>query len=322
MSKLLKLKEWLTVDDAARRLSITAGESVTEADILRLALDGHLTLSVYFVNHAYARAGEIVPREQAKTFTSDLGTMGLPEEPYTVLIGMPIDENHVLELEQDQKLWPVSLQGVWDLPMLGAEALDVEHEFQNLTGGPEVTLHCLEGVFVRNGEGKIFQLQASFEDNEFQRGSRAQLVGLKQKIAEGIIESAEAEKILKEHAQQREKLLERVKSQPRAYNYYPAGVLPSDSVLVVRTNALRDLETKLLSDDQQEEKPLHNSERRSMTQIIAVLASIAKLDLSSPYAANETLRLEADTKGLEFPKSADTVAKHLKAAAGLKGKTP
>ncbi len=49
MSKPLKLKEWLTVKDTAKRLSISVGEDVTEADILRLALDGHLTLSVYFV---------------------------------------------------------------------------------------------------------------------------------------------------------------------------------------------------------------------------------------------------------------------------------
>jgi hypothetical protein len=52
VKKLLKLKEWLTVPDAARHLSILFGEAVSEADVLRLALDGHLTLSVYFVNHA------------------------------------------------------------------------------------------------------------------------------------------------------------------------------------------------------------------------------------------------------------------------------
>ena len=44
------LKEWLTVPDAAKRLSVIFGEEVTEADVLRLALDGHLKLSIYFVN--------------------------------------------------------------------------------------------------------------------------------------------------------------------------------------------------------------------------------------------------------------------------------
>ena len=60
-SKLFKLKEWLTVPDAARHLSIVFGEEVSEADVLRLALDGHLKLSVYFVNYAKASCGKVVP---------------------------------------------------------------------------------------------------------------------------------------------------------------------------------------------------------------------------------------------------------------------
>src|SRR5216683_1880947 len=49
IKKLLNLKQWLTIADAARHLGILFGEDVSEADVLRLALDGHLTLSVYFV---------------------------------------------------------------------------------------------------------------------------------------------------------------------------------------------------------------------------------------------------------------------------------
>ncbi len=46
MSKLFNLKEWLTVADAARHLTIVCGEDVTEADVLRLALDERLRLSI------------------------------------------------------------------------------------------------------------------------------------------------------------------------------------------------------------------------------------------------------------------------------------
>jgi len=38
LKKLLKLKDWLTVPDAARHLSILFGEDVTEADVLRFGL--------------------------------------------------------------------------------------------------------------------------------------------------------------------------------------------------------------------------------------------------------------------------------------------
>jgi hypothetical protein len=44
MGKLFNLKEWLTVADAARHLTIVFGEDVTEADVLRLALDERLTV--------------------------------------------------------------------------------------------------------------------------------------------------------------------------------------------------------------------------------------------------------------------------------------
>jgi len=44
---LFNLKEWLTIPDAARHLSTIFDESLTEADILRLGLNGHLKLSVY-----------------------------------------------------------------------------------------------------------------------------------------------------------------------------------------------------------------------------------------------------------------------------------
>ena len=51
MAELLyKLREWLTVPDAAAHLSIVFGEEVTEADVMRLGLDGHLTLSISLVN--------------------------------------------------------------------------------------------------------------------------------------------------------------------------------------------------------------------------------------------------------------------------------
>ena len=66
LKKLLKLKDWLTVPDAARHFSILFGDDVSEADVLRFALDGHLTLSVHFVNHATAQCGKIIPLADAE----------------------------------------------------------------------------------------------------------------------------------------------------------------------------------------------------------------------------------------------------------------
>jgi hypothetical protein len=57
MSKLFKLKNWLTIEEAAKYLSNAFTELVTESDVLRLALDGRLKLSVNFVNPVVVKLG-------------------------------------------------------------------------------------------------------------------------------------------------------------------------------------------------------------------------------------------------------------------------
>lgn len=349
MSKLLKLKEWLTVEDAAKRLSITAGEEVTEAHVLRLALDGHLILSVYFVNQARGTRGSIVPYSETRwslmpplvskegspstepaMSEADIVKLDIPENLKVLFINNPmallqghipfmeslkIDESRYLNLERDVE----TLCGVWDLPMWGAEALDVEHLYQSYVGGPGVTLTNLEGAFVQGLDGCVYQLQQSWEDNEYQAGSNAQFERIRQRIDDENLDSEVAKKMLAKHAESRQKFLSDVRSRNdsgKGYqNYYPAGGIPSDSMFVVRTEALRALEERLLSEDAQPEKPLHPSERRSASQIIATLAAMAGLDLSAPYAADETLRASAAANGLELPSSPETVVKFLKGAA-------
>ena len=66
MGKLFKLREWLTLDEAAAHISNVLGESATVADLYRFALDGYLTLSVDFVNHASARKGKWLKTEQVE----------------------------------------------------------------------------------------------------------------------------------------------------------------------------------------------------------------------------------------------------------------
>lgn len=61
--RLFDLKKWLTLEDAAHHLSVLFGEEVAVADVLRLALDGHLVLSINLVNKTLARAGRLVALE-------------------------------------------------------------------------------------------------------------------------------------------------------------------------------------------------------------------------------------------------------------------
>lgn len=56
MSKLVRLKKWLSIPQAAQHLSEVCGEPVSEADILGFCLGGSLTLSAYLVSQAQARS--------------------------------------------------------------------------------------------------------------------------------------------------------------------------------------------------------------------------------------------------------------------------
>ncbi len=49
---LHKLREWLTVEEAAGELSVALSDHISPADLLRLAIDGHLKLSLYLPSTA------------------------------------------------------------------------------------------------------------------------------------------------------------------------------------------------------------------------------------------------------------------------------
>lgn len=274
MKKLYQLKKWLSIEDTARHLTIVFGEPVNEADVLQLGLDGHLKLSVNFVNGAVARRGKVVTLNQAKMYIlpSDrsklsiedmmpryLNTVTLEDDlPEDVkkglqdntliysLKGIFIRDNEVLELE-DENNHLSNLNGVYDIPMLGAERLDIEHKYQMLTDGAAVTSSFLDGAFVVGQDGEWGQLQEHFDDNPYSNSP--------------------------------EKKKERAKK-PLYHpdNYYPAGGLPHDSVLVVRTSELTDFESRISEASEKLESASQVELGRRDQQHETILAIIAALD--------------------------------------------
>lgn len=195
MKKLIALREWLSVAEAGSYLSTALEDEITEAAVLRLALDGSLKLSVYFVNHAEARRGCVVGYDDVQWYELNAPTLLCREDVkdgHANMRSMDLGGGKYLNLDDDI----ITVSGVWDLPMLGAERLDVEHAYQNLTDGPPVSLICLDGAFVESHDGRIIcQIQERLYKESFERT-----------------------------------------------NYYPAGKLPDDGILVVRTASLQEFE--------------------------------------------------------------------------------
>jgi hypothetical protein len=151
--KLLKLRDWLTVPDAARYLSILLGDKVTVAHVLRFALDRRLTLSVNFVNITLARCGKIIPQADAESKiiqTSDGKSDSWINE-------VSLSDGRVISFTGNFTL----IEGVWDLVMFGAEVKAIEREYHRLTKGPAVSLGDRNGLLVTRPDGTWGQLLQS-----------------------------------------------------------------------------------------------------------------------------------------------------------------
>ena len=309
MGKLFQLKEWLTVEDAARHLAIVFGEEVTEADVLRLGLDGRLRLSVNFVNHAMARRGivvrytenELIAAIEAGRLPEDLewftvspemvaGLPGIADEHkgkcITYLRSKRIDDTRLVNLEDDVK----SIEGVWDLPMVGSEQIDIEHKYQFLTGGPRVTLESLDGAFVERLDGEICQIQESFDNNEFQSGSKARLEKLQRKVADKTFGAVEAAFELSKYKEHRKQFLAARGKRRASANYYPSS-LPEDCVLVVRTAALQEFENAVNAAPTNNGKLMTTTERNTLLTIIAALCDCSAIKFQERGAAGQIAKL-------------------------------
>jgi len=214
MSKLLELKKWLTLSDAADWLSFTLNEPVSEADILQFALDGKITLSVQFPNFAMAIEITDIEEKVIVTFLSNLAFEGidyvqnfkksyLESEDFAQIIqslkNTP-DKNKSDEIKT-YKLIPLS--GIYNIVMAGAERLDVMHKYQMLTDGQEIDLINVNGTFVENESGHLYKL-------------------MKNTIELGIDKNKYPQE------------------------YIPALGLPEDSIYGVRISALMDFTNEIL----------------------------------------------------------------------------
>ena len=113
---LRKLREWLTLKEAASELATALSEDVDASDVLRLALDGLLKLSINL---------------PAKT-TAHCRKLGddAPDAPWTRR----------------------TIDGVWDVPMVGRGKSQIEHDYQWERAGLYVPKDAPAGALVEQDD--------------------------------------------------------------------------------------------------------------------------------------------------------------------------
>lgn len=251
--KLLKIKKWIGLEEAAERLSSIAEESITVFDLIELGLSGDIILSVRLPYGEKFVGREMV--YETVPITEHLLDMFLFRKS---IEGLDSSNNREEAAKDQEKEFEAFLQEdfenfrknfsrkyseadditletylstctygnykcvtdpnyltevIYDLPMIGAEVLDVERIFSANKGYEPKGLINIDGVFLKGKNGKLFNLMDAFDT----KGSSSRLFDLK------------------------------------VENYYPAGGLPVNSELGMRPENLIAFERAITESSEVEE---------------------------------------------------------------------
>jgi|GEM_PF-1820961 hypothetical protein len=168
MSKLFELKEWLTIPEAAKHLSGILKEEVTEANVLRLAIDGHLKPSIRFLNFVEVKNVSMCLKEEAELvagvrMTNNPTTKEQDRFEFWLCILLRSDYNNdnvqQFEVREAREL------GVWSIVMNDSAKVIIEREYEEMTSGRTVYdnfgwdwLDC--GLIIRGERGDYRQVQS------------------------------------------------------------------------------------------------------------------------------------------------------------------
>lgn len=277
VSKLFKLKNWMTIKDAAKYLCVAFEDEVSESDVIQLGLEGELVISVDFIGGCYAREGRMVLPEEAKR-------INLPPvkgwEDCTAFSGIEVVDAEGVEkiLEFNDKI--VSIEGIYDLAMIGGEVGDLNRRFQILTDGPRVYSNSLNGVFVVNSDGDFYQLLGEIESGQNKSDSLA-----KEEVPRNKIKS-------------------------EMDGFFPLGMLPVDCSFVVRMQGVNDLLSRI-SEGVDENKPVSESERNSMLKMIVAMAIYGYKYNPSSKKNQAVSEIASDILACGMSMDSDTVRKYL-----------
>ncbi len=205
-SKFLKVKKWVDANEAAERLSLSLEDKVTALDLLELALEKEIILSVKFPRNTKFIVREVTEEsmpyieyleslfefhlaaefENRKDFPVN-GSEEYNSRFERLLVDTCLKNNLSLsktnELYTENKypsIYEVTYDYyefsnelelmediVFELPMIGAEVLDIEGLIEtNKKRKPAETIN-LDGVFIRATNGKLYNLMNKFNEEEF-----------------------------------------------------------------------------------------------------------------------------------------------------------
>jgi hypothetical protein len=172
MSKLANLKSWLTLSDTTQFLSEKLKENVSQAELFRLAMDGHITLSIRILEPTMSNIGQAVKADKAETMMSDqvewpsyLTIRDLPEKPYVIFTSPKLEHGLFFKKERFD-----FVSGIFDLRWGDGVSLALRNKYQQLTEGALFD-ESGSGCYLSDAEGNVCELLGLRAGKEVMTGS-------------------------------------------------------------------------------------------------------------------------------------------------------
>lgn len=147
------LKEWLTVDDAAKYLSVILGEAVSSLDVIHFAMSGKLDVSIRFVNAVYAQRCDIVEEKDAE-LVEGIPVKGVPS--YKVRLGHQSSYFPGRLIVPSGEVWIAS--GIYNFPLMPENLIELEAIFQEMIKGPDVDARGFDSVYFYDENGILHEI--------------------------------------------------------------------------------------------------------------------------------------------------------------------
>jgi len=259
----MKLKRYLSLNDATNYLSAALEEQVSVADIYELSLEGHLAISIRLTNQAYAKKVSIVPERELK---------GGEQQAKPVQADEVEEQVHILN-------------GLYDLAMIGEERFELRKLYQREVEGDCPVLSELSGFYVKH-EGCIYKLLESLpvtKSEGSQISKEARLESLLK--AKGLTSQSQFDDPLTVFeslsVNEIEQITELVNPFSESEKSSPIKLDRLSYQFVIKTSELHrfiSLINNSPTSNINEEKPIHPPEKRSYLKLISVLLHGHKID--------------------------------------------
>ncbi|ANB23846.1 hypothetical protein A6F57_00630 [Alteromonas stellipolaris] len=284
MTKLIKVKRYFSLNDSASFLSSALEEQVSLADIYELALEGHLAISIRLTNQAYAKKVALVPDDD--------------------LASNPQQIKSTLDSEADEQIH--TLDGIYDLAMIGEEKFEIRKLYQKETQGASPILSETKGFFIVH-EDHVYQLLESLPVSKSEKSQISKEARLESLLkSKGLTSESQFDDPLSVFEDLSIDEIEQVAELVSPFNDGEnKSLIPLDKLsyqLVVRTTELNRFISSLnnpSSSGEDDKNSVHPPEKRSYLKFIGILLHGHKID-PAKKGGTTPLRYMMDEAGISL----------------------